>query len=336
MQAKIDSFFKRPVARIPKPTASIPGNVGPDAGNSIGWGRRMSKRCRSDEEKDEDDQVLEAVDEASTTSAEGSNVGKVLKKRRSYAQCFLELGQPDFLLHTCSTCGMRYTRGDEDDEKLHRSFHNNYCRGIPFKGWRGERVISLDRATGDRIILILNDDPPGHKHKVLQMVDLLEQDLGLSSGWLLHNLCKVYMFISGNRIVGCVFSEPIKTAHRIVSVSIPSSITDNKDATRSTRSGKNMLRFGNMRLKKDDSGGAAIFCEEASVAAVCGIRAIWVAPSKRRQRIASKLLDSVRENFEAGSVVEPSRCAFSQPTAAGKAFASAYSRTASFLVYKPS
>lgn len=47
--------------------------------------------------------------------------GKVLNKKRKYAQFFLELGQSDFLLHACTVCGFKYARGDEGDEKFHKT-----------------------------------------------------------------------------------------------------------------------------------------------------------------------------------------------------------------------
>lgn len=61
----------------------------------------------------------------------GSTVNK--NKKRSYAQFHLELGQSDFLLRTCSACGIKYAPGDEEDEKSHMIFHKNYTHGVPFK-----------------------------------------------------------------------------------------------------------------------------------------------------------------------------------------------------------
>lgn len=58
------------------------------------------------------------------------------KKKRSYAQFHLDLGQSDFILHTCSTCGLKYAAGEEDDEKVHKAFHRDYAHGIPFKVYR--------------------------------------------------------------------------------------------------------------------------------------------------------------------------------------------------------
>lgn len=62
--------------------------------------------------------------------------GKVQNKKRKYAQFYLELGQSDFLLHTCTVCGFKYARGDEGDEKFHKTLHKNYTHGIPFKVFR--------------------------------------------------------------------------------------------------------------------------------------------------------------------------------------------------------
>ena len=38
----------------------------------------------------------------------------------------------------------------------------------------------------------------------------------------------------------------------------------------------------------------AIICDKEAVPALCGFRAIWVVPSRRRKRIGSKLMDVAR------------------------------------------
>ena len=65
--------------------------------------------------------------------AKGCRRGELVSKKRNYAQFHLELGQPDFLLHTCSVCGMMYARGNDEDEKVHRAYHKSYSGGVPFK-----------------------------------------------------------------------------------------------------------------------------------------------------------------------------------------------------------
>jgi hypothetical protein len=49
----------------------------------------------------------------------GGGRGDLVSRKSSYAQFHLELGQPNFLLHTCSVCSMMYGRGNDNDEKVH-------------------------------------------------------------------------------------------------------------------------------------------------------------------------------------------------------------------------
>jgi hypothetical protein len=74
---------------------------------------------------------------ATATEAEGRlkncSGGELRCKKRTYAQFHLELGQSDFVLHTCSVCGMMYARGNDDDEKVHKAYHRSYFEGVPFK-----------------------------------------------------------------------------------------------------------------------------------------------------------------------------------------------------------
>ena len=76
---------------------------------------------------------IEKNDGIAVSSLRSDPVGKLVNKKRSYAQYHLELGQSDFLLHTCSVCGLRYARGDEGDEKVDKTFHKSYHEGIQFK-----------------------------------------------------------------------------------------------------------------------------------------------------------------------------------------------------------
>uniref|UniRef100_A0A803N4Z3 N-acetyltransferase ESCO zinc-finger domain-containing protein n=1 Tax=Chenopodium quinoa TaxID=63459 RepID=A0A803N4Z3_CHEQI len=144
--------------------------------------------------------------------------GKNLNKKRKYAQFHLELGQSDFLLHTCKVCEIQYTKGDETDEKVHNSFHKNFTHGIPFKGWRQERLIDLPELERDRIVIVSNFDPPAQRKKVQEVVKMMEIELG--EGWIFHELCQVYLFISSQRVAGCMIVEPISKAHKLLSDSV--------------------------------------------------------------------------------------------------------------------
>lgn len=82
-----------------------------------------------------------------------------------------------------------------------------------------------------------------------------------------------------------------------------------------------------------DASGVLHVNKDAPRRADLGIRMVWVAPSARRQRFASRLLDAARCQLSPGYVAPRSRVAFSQPTAAGAALARAYVGTDAFLVY---
>ncbi|KAJ4827084.1 hypothetical protein Tsubulata_013898 [Turnera subulata] len=275
--------------------------------------------------------------------------GKVLNKKRSYAQFHLDLGQSDFNFRECSTCGINYVPGDEGDEKEHKSFHKKYTHGIQFKIFKNERVVDMPCTQKERVLLVLHSDPPALRNKVQEVIKMMEIELG--GGWIFHNLCKVYLFISANRVAGCVVAEPIKEAFKVLTH--PADGSSNGTTTTikcHSRPNSTTLQFGQIIFHREASTkptsvnsaealnekhDAVIVCEEAVVPAVCGIRAVWVTPSNRRKRIATQLLDAVRRSFCMGIVLEQSQLAFSAPNSAGRELASSFTGTSSFLVYKP-
>ncbi|KAH9315261.1 hypothetical protein KI387_023888, partial [Taxus chinensis] len=142
--------------------------------------------------------------------------------KRVLGQYFLELGQIDFFLSKCTVCGLMYSRGDDEDEKVHKSFHRRHLQGVQFKGWQNERIVNM--FDGDNhIILVLNSDPSHHQHKVHEVVAIMEKEMGLTNEWLLNRFCKVYLFISFKKIVGCLVSEPIKYGYRVIQASLSNS-----------------------------------------------------------------------------------------------------------------
>ncbi|KAL2503105.1 Protein CHROMOSOME TRANSMISSION FIDELITY 7 [Forsythia ovata] len=265
--------------------------------------------------------------------------GKVLNKKRNYAQLHLDVGQSNFLLHTCKTCGFKYATGDEGDERVHNTFHKNYTHGISFKGWRNERIIDVPSLDWGRIILVQGDDPHAWQNKIQDVVKMMEMELG--DGWILHKNCKVYLFVTSHRISGCLVTESIKKAYRISSSSVIKK--HDSHSAKETRSSVS-LQFGSVSFEREiirrdssvveleESIDGIILSEDEAVPAVCGIKAIWVTPSNRRKRIATNLLDAARKSFCMGVTLEHTQLAFSQPTSLGKALISSYTG-GSFLVY---
>ncbi|KAF3442741.1 hypothetical protein FNV43_RR16658 [Rhamnella rubrinervis] len=357
MQSKISAFFKSTPSATQSPDS--PPIIDGDDDELAIWERkehqyfstysRRAPRPRSGEnDKEASGELLKNPISDNCFSKPKSTVsgGPVTKnKKRSYAQFHLELGQSDFLLHTCSTCGIKYAPGDEEDEKAHKTFHKNYTHGIQFKGWCNERVIHMPTNEAGRIVAAFDNDPPVWRNKVGEVVKMMEIELG--SGWIFHKLCKVFLFVSSQRVVGCLIAEPIQKAFRVFSTSVGGSSDVTKTKKEIAR--PTTLQFGDINFQRevvkrapsqsktellDENLNGAIFCEKEAVPAACGIRAIWVSPANRRKHIATQLLDAVRKSFCLGYVLERSQLAFSQPTSTGKALASNYVGTGSFLVYK--
>ncbi|KAK1411882.1 hypothetical protein QVD17_32713 [Tagetes erecta] len=358
MQSKINSFFKPDYCSpLQKQTTDLFMNMSDEQQEEeeeedftrepeipIIYTRRASKRDREEDEGviewDDDDESRFDFEKQLVTGSSQT----VLNKKRKYAQFHLDLGQSDFMFRNCKTCGMKFVPGDEDDTKLHKEFHKNYTHGIGLKGWRNERVIVTNSLEKGRVILVLNDDPPAHIKKVDEVIKMMEMELG--DGWIYHKLCKVYLFISSQRVAGCLVAEPIKKAYRFISNS------EEKSDVSVTRKEEKLtpttLKFGSISFqreimrknpstknerKSEDGLLGAIICEKDAVPAVCGIRAIWVTPSNRRKHIATHLLEATRKSFCTGSILEHSQLAFSQPTNAGKLLATSYTNTKSFLIY---
>ncbi|CAH9077459.1 unnamed protein product [Cuscuta europaea] len=344
MQSKINTFFKPCISKTVA-SSSISGNLldcetaqleRPDITNTY-----KSKSFKPGDGSNGEPPQDIASRSSTVTLVPPQN----LIRKRNYAQFHLELGQSDFLLHTCNVCSFQYATGNKGDEKVHQTIHRNYTRGIPFKGWQNERIIPTSSETG-RIIMVLNDDPSPWRNKVLEVIKMMEIELG--DGWIYHQQCKVYLFITFGRIAGCVIVEPITTAYRFVSSS--SGNGSNNSAKTEVYQKSSVLQFGGVcfqrekvrkdpskeRLEGSDEGFGVILCEEEAVPASCGIRAIWVSPSNRRKHIASCLLDAARISCCDGLVLERAELAFSQPTSTGKKFISSYTNSSAFLLYTSS
>ncbi|EOY08464.1 Damaged DNA binding,DNA-directed DNA polymerases, putative [Theobroma cacao] len=351
MQSKINSFFKRSSSSSSiKSQKSSPvfSNdefaIWENSQHTIvnTYTRRPPKIHGNDAKKESSNERLEKpISENEFSSKDCGSNGRNLNKKRSYAQFHLELGQSDFLLHACSTCRVKYSPGDEEDEKSHSILHKNFTRGIQFKGWRNERVVCMPKVEGGRIVLVLDSDPVAQRKKVQEVVKMMEIELG--GEWIFHKLCKVYLFVFSQRIAGCLVAEPIKEASKVLSCSVGE--RHDGAPAKQTMSKSSKLQFGEIVFQREvDKRGpsealignhtGAIFCEKEAVPAACGIRAIWVTPSNRRKGIATQLLEAVRKSFCMGFVIEKSQLAFSQPSSEGQALASNYIGTGSFLVYK--
>ena len=121
-----------------------------------------------------------------------------------------------------------------------------------------------------RIIMVSSEDARSQWRRTSEAAALVATQLGLPDGWLLSVPTKVFLCVGQKKLLGCCVSEEVAWARRTVLLEPAASST------------------------AEDSGGGVLRCEEAAVPAVCGVRAVWVHGSARRQGIASHLLDVVR------------------------------------------
>lgn len=246
------------------------------------------------------DNIFEETSNADTTKAAKRNMQWQLSAKGGGAdnQYQLDAGQKRFGATQCPECNVVYQLGDPEDENAHLNYHNS-IRTLKFQGWKNERVILEDSFTSSRIILIEPYDPKPHWKKVLEILTVVDRDLGLADMNVSdYQSKKIYLYIREKNVLGVLVAEHIETAFRM----IPELMELN-------------------------------CCTAESTPTKCGINVVWTAMSHRKQGIATKLIDTLRSKFFYGYVMSLDDIAFSIPTPGGKIFAEKYTKTKNFKVY---
>jgi len=110
---------------------------------------------------------------------------KRVKTKKQLTQIFIDAGQKDLKVNKCPLCGMEYTVGLEQDEKV----HSKYCKQrsvISFPGWKKENVLEeLD--DGERIIVIEPTDQKYCLKKANEIKQFVDKELGFAES---KNSCK--------------------------------------------------------------------------------------------------------------------------------------------------
>ncbi|GIL49588.1 hypothetical protein Vafri_5921, partial [Volvox africanus] len=118
-------------------------------------------------------------------------------------QLHLDLGQRDFAVARCATCGMLYGKGLQEEDRLHDQFHNAHAVAFRFPGWISERVVLHD-GSGGRLLCVIPSDPKAQLRKVSEVCEQLETVLGVPQGYLLAPKppYKVFLWVSGGSSSG--------------------------------------------------------------------------------------------------------------------------------------
>ncbi|CAL8313834.1 unnamed protein product [Merluccius merluccius] len=223
-----------------------------------------------------------------------------------------DAGQKHFGAVACGVCGMLYSASNPEDETQHLLFHNQFISAVKYVGWKKERI--LGEYPDGKIILVLPDDPKYALKKVEEIREMVDNDLGFQQ---VETKCpsqtKTFLFISNDKkVAGCLIAEHIQEGYRVIEDPAPE------------KSEREKVMFERQR---------AWCCSSTSEPAICGISRIWVFSMMRRQGVASRMIECLRNNFIYGSCLGKDELAFSDPTPDGKLFATQYFGTSRFLVY---
>lgn len=254
----------------------------------------------------------------STKPASDVSIQKEIRKLKeatndSNKQPIIDAGQKRFGAISCCVCGMLYTASNPEDETQHLLFHNQFISAVKYVGWKKERIVA--EYPDGKIIMVLPDDPKYALKKVEEIREMVDNDLGFQQVPLrLHSRTKTLMFISSDKkVVGCLIAEHIQWGYRVIEDFNPGPSSDTE--------------------KLFSERGKAWCCATTPEPAICGVSRIWVFSMMRRQKIASRMLECLRNHFIYGSHLNKDEIAFSDPTPDGKLFATNYCGTSQFLVY---
>ncbi|XP_061613757.1 uncharacterized protein LOC133469997 isoform X2 [Phyllopteryx taeniolatus] len=239
-------------------------------------------------------------------------VKKLKEADKDDSQTVIDAGQKHFGAVACSVCGMLYSAANPEDESQHLLFHNQFISAVKYVGWKKERI--LGEFPDGKIILVLPDDPKYALKKVEEIREMVDNDLGFQQvGTKCPSLTKTFLFITNDKkVAGCLIAEHINEGFRVIEEPEPEGSEGEK------------VMFERQR---------AWCCSTTAEPALCGISRIWVVSMLRRQAIASRLVECLRNNFIYGSYLSKDEIAFSDPTPDGKLFATHYFGTSQFLVY---
>ncbi|XP_058479528.1 microtubule-associated protein futsch-like isoform X2 [Solea solea] len=239
-------------------------------------------------------------------------VKKLKEADKDGSQTIIDAGQKHFGAVACNVCGMLYSAANPEDESQHILFHNQFISAVKYVGWKKERILS--EFPDGKIILVLPDDPKYALKKVEEIREMVDNDLGFQQ---VETKCpsktKTFLFISNDKkVAGCLIAEHIQEGFRVIEEPVPEGSEGEK------------VMFERQR---------AWCCSITPEPAICGISRIWVVNMMRRQGVASRMLECLRNNFIYGSYLSKDEIAFSDPTPDGKLFATHYFCTSQFLVY---
>lgn len=207
---------------------------------------------------------------------------------RATEQYCLDFGQKSIQPVTCS-CGMVYVRGEEADEKQHAKYHEESTKGVKWPARLERPKKYYDDCS--RIVNITANEQKLIPEAINKLLKMSEGEM--SAGNDINKILALqnslfYVFVDhASTLVGYICCQRIQEAYQLID-------------------------YQNSKL------------EEEPVAAECGVLYLWVHPSYRRQKIATRLVDVARANLKRSGVIYRSRVAVCDPTEQAIPFFEAY------------
>ena len=268
-----------------------------DRDRDVACAARPSSALLEGDENATADSLNVGVDGAAAPCSSSGRASSARCPPAAMKQMYLDLGQRSFGLAKCQECGLLYSRGEVEDEKVHDAFHaaqrtaRRGGAGIACRGWEGERVVWTDAASGDRILLLTPDDPPRQWAKAKGVAASVEETLSMPPAWLLEPKgVRVALYLSGGRIVGALFGEPIKRAYRTVPPAAATAAAANAgsggDATSGSGAEAGWAAKATVEVAAVAGGMGVLMRGDDVQPAVCGVRGVWVHASHRRRGVA--------------------------------------------------
>ncbi|XP_058789667.1 N-acetyltransferase ESCO2-like isoform X2 [Phymastichus coffea] len=197
----------------------------------------------------------------------------------------------------CQKCKFVDELGNKNEEMAHSNNHNNFC-DVQLEEWIKEHSVEISTGT-DSIIIIKPYDPKTYKDKVFDLLRFIKTEASLCDYDLMDNQKKnFFMYVREKLIIGILVAEPLDYA---------------------------------FRFESNSSAPFRVFSETFSVK--CGINLIWVSKNHRKQGIATKMVDCLRNCFFNNYRMDVSDLAFSIPTTSGRYFIEKYVKSCDFNVF---
>nr|CAG4716207.1 unnamed protein product [Naegleria fowleri] len=281
------------------------------------------------------------------------------KSTKKLEQLYMDCGQKSFTSKRCTSCGMVYMNGDFQDEKVHQQFCKSFKKLMKYKVSAKDTV--KEECHPFSIITIHSKSPKNQQKKAEQIIEFIDQSSLQCTLPFSINTHTMFLYVNTDKdeIIACAVVERIERAHPAFiekkdtienllrnaksSMTVSSNSSSEEEATE-TQEKQPSASLDNITLSTvsidsayDDKLSFFSWDDKICKRAVCGVNRIWVKEEHRRNGVASKLLDAVREHYVYGIHLEKSDLAFSPPTPKGAYFARVYCERsvndADFLVY---